>query len=286
MRVFRLSAVFLLLLAAIVVFSIKCSSSNNAGNDDRPTYSYANDPSTMVEAKGKADGKQIIDVDIPSPLKNVPEQILVRKGYVVSYNKETRLPNWVAWRLTAEHVDGPAKRPNNAWHEDTDVPLRRATSSDYKGSGWTRGHMCPAGDNKWDRDAMYDTFSYVNICPQNANLNNGLWNSIEMDCRRWAKQYGDIYIVCGPIFYRQEHEKIGTNKVYVPEAFFKVVLCMNGKPKAFGFVVKNTDGNKKRDLYYNSIDGVERITGHDFFSMLPDSIETMVEAKADKEEWG
>ena len=73
--------------------------------------------------------------------------------------------------------------------------------------------------------------------------------------------------------------------MYVPEAFFKVVLCLNGTPKGFGFVVRNTDGTKKRDLYYNSIDQVERITGYDFFPALPDITETVVEASADIEEW-
>lgn len=190
----------LLLLAVIVVFSIKCSSSNKAWNDDRPTYVPAANPTKEVETKGKADGKLKIDVDIPAPLKDTPEQILVRKGYVVSYNNETRLPNWVAWRLTAEHADGPAKRPNNAWHEDTDVPLRRATSSDYKGSGWTRGHMCPAGDNKWDGEAMYESFLYTNCCPQNGNLNNGTWNQIELACRRWAKNTAPYKSSAAPSF--------------------------------------------------------------------------------------
>ena len=50
-------------------------------------------------------------------------------------------------------------------------------------------------------------------------------------------------------------------------------------------IVRNTDGNKKRDLYYNSIDQVERITGYDFFPALPDSIENEVEAKLDMNLW-
>ena len=78
---------------------------------------------------------------------------------------------------------------------------------------------------------------------------------------------------------------IGYNEVYVPEAFFKVVLCLNDKPKGMGFVVKNADGNKKRDLYYNSIDQVERITGMDFFPALPDDIEKQVEAEVNMKEW-
>jgi len=210
--------------------------------------------------------------------RKLDEQLIMRKSYLTSYNKQTLCPNWVGWCLTREHADGPVDR-FNAFHEDEDVPSPRATASDYKGSGWTRGHMCPAGDNKWDHDAMFDTFSFINICPQNANLNNGMWNSFEMDCRKWAKKYGEIYIVCGPIFYNKEQETIGSNKVSVPEAFFKVMLVLTPEPKAFGFIAKNTDGQKKTDLYYNSIDQVERITGYDFFSALPDDIEEAVEAQ-------
>jgi len=190
----------------------------------------------------------------------------------------------VVWNLTAVHTDGLYKR-QGGFYEDEDVPQPRATLDDYRGSGWSRGHMCPAGDNKWDRRAMYDTFSLVNICPQNAKLNSGLWNSIEMDCRTWARRFGEIYIVCGPVFLNGEHVVIGTNQVYVPEAFFKVVLCLKGKPKGIGFIVRNNDGTKKNDLYYNSIDQIERITGMDFFPALHDEIEDVVEASADINEW-
>ncbi len=226
----------------------------------------------------------ILEFCKPVPSSNREEQIIKKKAYIVSYNKETRQPNWVAWHLTAEHTDGSYGRLGN-FHEEDDVPQPRATLQDYRGSGWSRGHMCPAGDNKWDADAMYESFSLVNVCPQNASLNSGPWNSIEMDCRKWARKFGDIYIVCGPLFLNKDHETIGENLVFVPEAFFKVVLCLNGKPKAFGFIVRNTEGNKKRDLYYNSIDQVERITGMDFFPALPDDIEDEVEAAADIKDW-
>jgi len=220
----------------------------------------------------------------PGPLSGVSEQIVQKNAYIVSYNKDTKTPNWVAWHLTADHTDGPVRRMNTFYEEEC-VASPRATLDDYRGSGWSRGHMCPAGDNKWDETAMYESFSLVNVCPQNASLNSGLWNSIEIDCRRWANRFGDIYIVCGPVFYNREHEVIGYNKVYVPEAFFKVVLCLNGNPKGMGFVVKNADGSKKRDLYYNSIDQVERIIGMDFFPALPDDIENQVEAEANIDDW-
>lgn len=219
---------------------------------------------------------------MPSPI--VGEQILYRKAYVVSYNSSTKNPNWVAWHLTADHADGDIPRQND-FIEDTSVPTPRATLADYRGSGYDRGHMCPAGDNKWDSEAMYESFYLTNMCPQNSSLNSGVWNKIEMDCRAWAKRYGDIYIVCGPVYMNKVHETIGENKVFVPEAFFKVVLCLNGNPKGIGIIARNTDGLSKRDLYYNSIDQVERITGYDFFPSLPDDVEDAVESEYNLSEW-
>ena len=220
----------------------------------------------------------------PVSLSNNFEQIIQRKAYIVSYSKETKCPNWVAWHLTADHTDGPYGRLSN-FHEEEDVSTPRATLDDYRRSGWSRGHMCPAGDNKWDETAMYESFSLVNVCPQNSSLNSGVWNSIEMDCRKWARKYGDVYIVCGPVLLKGAHETIGRNKVVVPEAFFKVVLCLQGDPKAIGFVVRNNEGQKKRDQFVNTVDDVERITGYDFFPALPDDIEDAVEAHASIKDW-
>lgn len=227
----------------------------------------------------------IIDaVEIPRVLSDLPVQILNRKAYTVSYNDSSKCPNWVAWHLTAEHADGEWPRDNN-YYEDEDVPLPRASNDDYRGSGWSRGHMCPAGDNKWDEVAMRESNLLTNICPQHASLNSGLWNVIERECRKWATKYGDLYIVCGPVLLNKEHETIGNNKIVVPEAFFKVILCLNPKPKAIGYIIRNNEGTKKRDQYINSVDEVERITGIDFFPALPDEIENEVEAYANIEDW-
>ena len=137
-------------------------------------------------------------LEIPAPLKGVKEQILTRRGYAVSYNADTKLPNWVAWRLDASRLEGGVKRPRKAFHEDEDVAEPRATDWDYYSSGYDRGHMCPAGDNKWDKEAMWESFLFTNICPQNPSLNRGDWNEMENACRRWAQQYGKVYVVCGP----------------------------------------------------------------------------------------
>lgn len=259
LKEYRLTIFALIIFAVIITFGLKCPAKQQVVGEDR--------------------------IEMPSPLTNTSEQILYRKGYTVSYNKDYKIPNWVAWHLTAEHVNGPYRRPGSAWHEDEQVPKPRATIYDYRDCDLTRGHMCPAGDNKWDRDAMYDTFLLTNCCPQDGNLNSGDWNQIEMACRRWAERFGDIYIVCGPILFRQEHETIGPNKIVVPEAFFKVVLCLNGKPKGIGFIRRNTDTSRRNDLYVNSISEVERITGMTFFPTLPKETSESVKSKANLKDW-
>ena len=219
-------------------------------------------------------------------VEELDEQILTRASYIVSYNKKTKCPNWVAWRLTREHANGDVSRMGNAFHEDQEVPAPRALNADYKQSGFSRGHMCPAGDNKWDREVMYETFLLSNVCPQNANLNSGLWNQIEISCRRWAEKYDDIYIICGPMYFKsKEMQYIGENNVAIPDAFFKVILCLNGDPKCIGFICRNTDGNKKKDMYANTLEEVERLTGLHFFPQLDPETRKLVESEADISMW-
>ena len=226
-------------------------------------------------------------LEIPAKLKNVSEQILQRKGYTVSYNKDLKIPNWVAWELTPEKLVERESRTDK-FLPDPDLPEHEAvTTDDYKGAGMDRGHMCPAGDNRWHWKAMQESFYTTNICPQNHNLNRGDWKELEESCRRWAQEEGKIYIVCGPILYDQRHRTIGKkHKITVPEAFFKVVLCADSNPpKAIGFIYKNASGNHPLDSYVNTVDEVERITGIDFFPALPDEIEEKVEAEYDLKLW-
>lgn len=229
-----------------------------------------------------AGGDELLSQDTPD---GVPEQMLRRAGYTASYNKTTKLPNWVAWHLTADRTTGPAKRSGVDFQADMDVPAPRAEDPDYYGSGYDRGHMCPAADNKYSEKAMEESFLFTNMCPQNGNLNRGDWNEMEQACRRWAKEYGGVYVVCGPILYKGKHKTIGKNKVVVPEAFFKVVLRTGENPKAIGFIYKNAEGNRPKGDYVNTVDEVERITGIDFFPSLPDDVENKVEATADIADW-
>lgn len=213
-------------------------------------------------------------------------QVLKREGYVASYNAQTFLPNYVAWNLTADHLNGTAKRKGRKFVEDGDVKSPRVDDWDYYGSGYDRGHMCPAADNKWSETAMEQSFLFTNCCPQDGNLNRGDWNEIEELCRTWARCYGSIYIVSGPVLFKGTHRTIGKHKVVVPEAFFKVVLCLEGTPKGIGFVCKNSSGNRTPASYTNSIKEVERITGYTFFPSLDASVAEQVKAQNDLSAWG
>ena len=226
-------------------------------------------------------------LELPAQMKGVPELILHRKGYTVSYNRKLKIANWVAWELTPEKLVERESRTNK-FLPDPDLPEHEAvTTDDYKASGMDRGHLCPSGDNRWHWKAMQESFYMTNICPQDHNLNRGDWKELEEKCREWARKEEKIYIVCGPILYRQKHRTIGRqHKVTVPEAFFKVILCADSRPpKAIGFLYKNTSGNHPLDSYVYTVDDVERITGIDFFPTLPDEVEEKVEAKYDLKQW-
>lgn len=223
-------------------------------------------------------------LEIPAYKASDDNILISRKRYTTLYNVHNKIPDWVAWQLKPQHIDGPYKRLGG-YLEDFSVPLPRANEDDYRGSKWSHGHMCPAGDNKWDEEAMRESNLFTNICPQNRSLNSGVWNRLEQSCRIWSQKYGDLFIVCGPVLLNTEHETIGVNKVVVPEAFFKVILCLQGTPKAIGFVIRNNDGKKKRDQFVNTIDEVERITGIDFYPALPDSIEDVVESYSNLDDW-
>lgn len=133
---------------------------------------------------------------------------------------------------------------------------------------------------------MNQSFLLTNMCPQDGSLNGGAWQKLEDKCRTWAIQFSDIYIVSGPIYSGGKVSRtIGSSKVAVPDAFFKVVLCLEGTPKAIGFLYKNGPSSQSiKDCVY-SVDIVEELTGFDFFTSLPDDIEDVVESDANLAKW-
>lgn len=224
-------------------------------------------------------------LEIPRQLHARDAQIIVHIGYVVSYNCAWRLPNWVAYELTRNEVDGTEPR-SNFFKPDPEVPPScSAEWNDYRRSGFDRGHMAPAGDMKWSRQAMEESFYLSNICPQNHELNAGKWNEIEQLVRRWARESGKAYVVCGPIV-EDNHATIGANRVAVPSAFFKVVLRQKaGTWQGIAFKCDNISDQRTVSSYAISIDSAEQLTGIDFFPLLPDKIEKAVERTFDPRAW-
>lgn len=258
-----------------------------ANNKVSDTVSDTTNESTETNFNSSKTTASPLITTVQSKAKIVASNLisLKREGYIAAYDPTTKLPVWVAWNLTSKHSDGPYKRNGIKFAPDMDVPAPRAENMDYVNSGYDRGHMCPSGDNRWSEKAQTQSFLYTNCCPQLHNLNSGDWKELEEKCRVWAEKYGSIYIVCGPLMLNKKHKTIGKNKVVVPEAFYKVVLRLGNSPSAIGFVYRNEKTNKKMSAYVNSVDDVERLTGLDFFSSLPDNIEDKVETKADLSDW-
>lgn len=240
----------------------------------------------------------------------IPSQILERFGYITSYNHDTKCPNWVAWHLTEERTDGPFPRKGVPYYDEdgaaigigsvnpetqrgdyfldreSEEPRQQLTDWPNNEYRMTHGHICPAADNRWSKAAMNQSFLLTNMCPQDGSLNGGAWQKLEEKCRTWAMQHGGIYIVSGPIYSGGKISRtIGSSKVAVPDAFFKVVLCLEGPQKAIGFLYQNDSSSQSIKNCACSVDSVEDMTGFDFFNSLPDNIEDVVESEANLAKW-
>lgn len=227
-------------------------------------------------------------LEIPKDTKKRTTQILRHTGYTVSYSAAWAQPYWSAWVLTGARTKGSAKRDNYGFSPDPLLPATQAVvTQDYAGSGYDRGHMCPAGDNKWNTKAMEECFYLTNICPQTPALNRGDWKELEDACRNWARLGYTLYIACGPLFTSSSPRHIGKqHKIAVPDGFYKVILRQKGdKQQALGFLYKNNKQNMPIAEHATSVDEVERLTGFDFFSLLPDESEKKLESSRNTTGW-
>jgi len=224
-------------------------------------------------------------LEIPAAIQHRSETVIHHKGFTLSYNQDWKIPNWVAYELTAEEADGTEPRSTTFTIDPALASFQSATAADYTNSGFDRGHMAPAADMSWGAEAMRESFYTSNICPQNPALNRGAWKSLETKVREVAKEHGRVFVVCGPIV-EDEHKTIGQNKVTVPNYFFKVLLLVDGcDVAAIGFIYPNMKCSYPTSFYAKSVDFVEDITGIDFFPKLPDHIENHAESSFDFSKW-
>lgn len=224
------------------------------------------------------------DLDRVATPAGVASQLKGYEGFNLSFNKDNGTPNWVAWELLGAEADGEQERYNRFW-QDEDIE-GCPQHSDYTHSGYDRGHMCPAADQKWSYEAMVDCFSMANICPQDHSLNSGAWNTLENKERVWARRDSAIVIVAGPIYDVTDRTRIGEASVRVPGAFFKVMAAPYADPpRGIAFIYPNMSSPGNMENYVTTIDDVEAVTGLDFFGTLPDDIEQQIEKSSSFKEW-
>lgn len=200
-------------------------------------------------------------------------KILYRTGYVLLHDNKKKEPIWVSYHLTADELNLPQLKRSNKFAPDPDLLAgERAELSDYKNSGYDRGHMCPNADQSWSAITMKECFYLSNMCPQIHSLNAGEWSKLETKVRSFTKKKGECWIICGPIFKTDNKDsikKIGSSQVWVPTYFYKIVAYKDKqKVEAVGFIMPHEDIKGDLTTYVVKIRDIESLTGLDFFNKL------------------
>lgn len=245
-----------------------------------------------IDQRHDASGKDSYSVPLNLENRNfIPQgdhdQLIHHDYYSLDYNEKYEVPNWVAYHLTEESLRMKNVPRQKRFNPDPEVEGRSAKHSDYTHSGYTRGHMAPSADMAFSTEANKQCFLMSNMTPQLRQFNNGIWRELEENVRDWAYDNDEIYVVSGPIFEDDKPERIGKNKVAVPDAFFKVVLDNEGsKKKGIAFIMPHASSDKHLREYAVSIDRVEQVTGLDLFAdLMGDGIEENIESQMNVNQW-
>ncbi len=209
-------------------------------------------------------------------------EIIKHSYYTLSYSEQNKQAFWVYYLLTKNIVSGHAKR-TNVFKPDPNVKTGSAQLIDYKGSGYDRGHLCPAGSMDINEIAMKESFFLSNMSPQTPSFNRGIWKKLEDRVRQWAVQYDSVFVVSGPIF-KENIGHIGPDKVTIPGYFYKVIYCSHTQ-QMIAFVMPNKKLSDPISSYVKTVDEVEQLTGIDFFYEMRDSLEDKLEAHSDTSKW-
>ena len=230
---------------------------------------------------------------------SVDHEIRRFENYTICYRESYEQAEWSAYCLSDYQLVKNAERTND-FRVDSMISTGSADLSDYRKSGFDRGHLTPAADMSFDEKAMSDTFFMSNMTPQNPQFNRGIWKDLEAQVRIWVKEFGRAYVVSGPILNKaaDKYSSIGNNNVAIPEYFYKVILVPIYKDAAdraspddansvaaIGFVIPNQDCKDTFWNYSESIDKIEKLTNLDFYSLLPDTWENKIEAQYIIDEW-
>ncbi|WP_228146123.1 DNA/RNA non-specific endonuclease [Acinetobacter sp. ANC 4648] len=184
-------------------------------------------------------------------------------GFNVMYSGVSKTPLWSAEYLSPARLSQKIKR-EDSFHEEMRLsPSDRALLSDYKGSGYDRGHMAPNADMP-DKQSQADSFSLANMVPQAPKNNQQVWRELEEATRAIVtKQKQDVYVVTGPVFSGQKLKTIG-NGVIVPTAVFKAIYM----PKSGKIGAYLAPNNNSLQVKVISVCQLEELVGMNIFPQL------------------
>ncbi len=224
-------------------------------------------------------------------IANENNYLMIKPQYNLSYNRSKATSNWTAWRLDSNWLGSTPRQDD--FRPDATLPSGwyQVTDTDYSGSGYDRGHLCPSGDRTNSVPNNSATFLMTNMMPQLAANNQGPWEELESYCRTLAGQGNEIYIMAGP------SGNIGTiagGRVVVPQVTWKVVLVIpngtndlqriNKQTRAFGIIVPNQPPlniNAPWRQFRVTVDAVENLTGYNFYTAVPKNTQEIIERRRD-----
>ncbi len=214
-------------------------------------------------------------------------QVVHHTYYSLSYIERHEQAEWVAYELTRQNLKAPNVERAKRFNPDYDITTSSAFHRDYTNSGYTRGHLAPAGDMAQNTIAMKESFFMSNMSPQKRKFNNGIWKELEEQIRDWAFSRDRIYVITGPILRDPGLKGIGQNRVTAPKRFYKIVLDATDRvPEAVAFIIPNDVSNQHLKEYIVPIDSIESLTGIDFFNeLLNDNVEEKIESQINSRSW-
>lgn len=218
---------------------------------------------------------------IPGPA----DTIIERKGYALGFYLQHKQAGWVSYKLTRWEVTTRIAKRNDRFKADPEAAGGSAKPSDYTKSGYDRGHLAPAADMLFSHQTMIDSFYMSNISPQAPMFNRGVWKKLEAQIRAFAVAEDEIYVVTGPVLPTEKTITIGESEVTVPKYFYKVVYDITPPQKMIAFVLPNEPSKRPLKDFAVTVDHVEKLTGLDFFSPVPEPEQSQMEATITIDAW-
>ena len=276
----RSTHILFLSIGFLSSLSVFISCKNNLDGVNKIETTVQDQYYSSNDVKSKEEPSQGFDYRPSSTTK----QIVNHDFYTLSYNEKYEQAEWVAYELKQGYlIKNHFKRP--LFIKDPNVGTGSADWKNYKKSGYDKGHLCPAADMEFSKEAFKETFFTSNISPQLHVFNNGVWKRLEEKVRYWAVKYDGIYVVTGGVL-NKSLKTIGKENVAVPQYFYKILMDdMNGKYRMIAFMVPNEKSDKPLYSFVVSVDSIEKITGIDFFPKLDNETEERLEKSSDYKAW-